>query len=113
MNEKDPSEFNSAEILATLLQKSGKASFQSVAKSVTLRLPSLDLCTVEAFARVTGDNRNKVLCYLIKAGIEATKAMLDEATLDKIEEADKEARMEAFSDKGRESNILMDSEDDK
>jgi len=100
------------EVLAALLQKTGKASFRAVSRGVTLRLPALDLCTIEAFVKVTGDNRNKVMTYLIRAGIESTKAVLDDATLDKIEAADKEARRAMFPE-GSEEREIMDSEDDK
>lgn len=107
MIENEPS---TVEVLAALLQKKGKASFRAVSRGVTVRLPALDLCTIEAFVKVTGDNRNKVMTYLIRAGIESTKAVLDAETLNRIEEADKEARRAMFP-VGEETEI-MDSEVD-
>lgn len=107
MNKNEPS---TVEVLAARLQKSGTSSFKAVTKGCTLRLPVLDLCTIEAFVKVTGDNRNKVMTYLIRAGIESTKAVLDAETLEKIEAADKEARREMFQNTDGQS--VTDSEVD-
>lgn len=108
----EETEMTPAEILASLLKGKAKASYKTVARGITVRLPILDLGYVEAMAKVTGDPRNKVMTFLIRAGIDATKELLDAETLEKVEVAHKQFLREYINEEvdGKGQNVLDDSE---
>lgn len=107
---KDPEEMTSAEVMASLLQKGGSASYNRIARPLTVRVSIVDLATLEAMAIVTKSTRNKVLAFLLQAGIEATREHLDNATIKKIEKAEGKFLKEFTSEEGMKKSVVDDSE---
>lgn len=108
-NEYEPTNL---EVLMSLLEKTGTAGRRGAGKTVSIRIDSVSLATVDALATIAEKSRNSLLLHLISVGLEQVYAAANEETKERVEELRvkaltsylslEESDAEVFEDQGKE-----------
>lgn len=72
------------EVLMSLLEKTGTAGRRGVGKTVSIRIDSVALATVDALATIAEKSRNSMLLHLIDVGLEQVYAAASKETHERV-----------------------------
>lgn len=73
------------EVLMSLLEKTGTAGRRGAGKTVSIRIGSVELATVDALASIAEKSRNSMLLHLIDVGLEQVYAAASAETKGRVE----------------------------
>lgn len=90
------------EVLMSLLEKTGTAGRRGIGKTVSVRIDSVALATIDALAAVAEKSRNSLMLHLIDVGLEQVYAAASDETKARVEEL----RVQALT-----SYLSMDNSD--
>lgn len=74
------------EVLISLLEKTGAASRRGVGKTVSVRVGSIELATIDALATIAEKSRNSMMLYLIDVALEQVYAAANDETKARVDE---------------------------
>ena len=80
-----PEEPTSFSMLEAMISKTGNIEGTGPVRSISVRIPLVDYCTVEAMSQYSGQSKNKLIVQMMAAAIERLNEELPESDLKGIQ----------------------------
>ena len=78
-------EITSFSVLESMISKTGNTDSIGPVRSISVRIPLVDFCTVEAMSQYSGQSKNKLVVQMIAVALERLNGELPEKDLREIQ----------------------------
>jgi hypothetical protein len=80
-----PEEPTSFDVLEGMISKTATTEYTGALRSISVRFPLVDYCTVEAMSQYSGQSKNKIVIQMVSVAIERLNQELPKADLKAIQ----------------------------
>jgi len=80
-----PEQPTSYDVLEGMISKTATTEYTGALRSITVRFPLVDYCTVEAMSQYSGQSKNKIVIQMVAAAIERLNGELPKSDLKAIQ----------------------------